>query len=78
MEGVPVMTEKQVVLPMTDALALLDVLRLTPIYALMGSEFEDELLADGVKLHKWRGYEKEHAEKCLALHAKVLAAAQKV
>jgi hypothetical protein len=73
MSGAPV--EKNIVLPMTDALALLEVLRLTPIYALMGSEFENELGND-FKRHKWEGYEKDHAERCMALHAKVLAAAQ--
>jgi hypothetical protein len=57
------------------ALDLMEILRLTPIYALLNSEDEGEL-GDDFKPHKWQGFEKEHAEKATAAFRVLLAEMQ--
>jgi hypothetical protein len=54
----------QVTIPLDLAIDILDVLRMSPIYALMGSEYT-HLLPRDFKSHKWEGHEPEHAEKAL-------------
>lgn len=63
------------IIEIEDAVAfeILEVLRLTPIYALLGSEFEAEI-AEDFKPWKWQGYEKEHAEKSVECHRALLNA----
>lgn len=65
------MTDK-VTIDFDLALDILEVLRLTPIYALLNSEHEDEL-GDDFKPHKWQGYEIEHADKSITQYRKLLA-----
>ncbi len=55
------------------AFDILELLRLGPIYALLGTEHEGEL-GDDFKPHKWQGYEMEHAESLAQAHLKLLAA----
>lgn len=51
---------------------ILDNLRNNFIFVLMGSEFEDELHQEGVKLYKWHGFEKEQAEQSSKLYIKLI------
>lgn len=55
------------------ALEILEVLRLTPIYALLNSDHEEEL-GDDFKPQKWQGYELEHAQKANDAFRSLLAA----
>lgn len=61
-----------IVIPFDEAMEMLDVLRLTPIYTLLNSEDEGEL-GDDFKPHKWIGCELEHAEKANAAFKVLLA-----
>lgn len=65
-------------IPFSDACNLLELLRLTPIYALLGSQFEEEELGTepDFKPHKWQGYEKDHADECIAAYGILLAGMQ--
>jgi hypothetical protein len=54
------------------ALDILEVLRLTPIYALLNSEQEDQL-GDDFKPHKWEGFELEHAHRATAAFRALVA-----
>lgn len=54
------------------AFRLLDLLRLTPIYSLMGSRFEESELPEDFKPHKWEGFELEHAEGALEAYRTLL------
>lgn len=54
---------KTVEIPLLLASNVLETLRLSTIYTLLGSEFEKDELPEDFKPHKWQGYEKEHAER---------------
>lgn len=58
------------------AFKMLDVLRLTPIYALLGSEFQSEL-GDDFKPWKFQGYEQEHAQQSAECHRALLDAMER-
>lgn len=53
-------------------LDILETLRLAHIYALLGSEFQDDELGDDFKAHKWKGYEKEYATTASAQYQALL------
>lgn len=55
------------------ALTILEALRLTPVWTLLGSEFEHELGGD-FKPEKWLGHEKGHAEVVTDCHRRLQAA----
>lgn len=65
------MSQNRIEIDQDLAFKILDVLRLTPIYALMGSEFEAELGED-FKPHKWKGFEEEHATAALETYRSLL------
>lgn len=67
-----------ITIPFSDACMLLELLRLAPIYALMGSEFEEAELGTepDFKRHKWTGFEKEHADECLSAYRMLLSGMQ--
>lgn len=58
-------------LPKNLVLKALEILRLNPIYALMGSPYEAELGED-FKRHKWEGFEQDHAEESLNVYKSIL------
>lgn len=55
------------------AFKMLDVLRETHIYTLMGSELESELPAD-FKPHKWEPYRGDHAQASVDVYRELLTA----
>lgn len=51
---------------------ILDNLRNNYIFVLMGSELENELEKEGVKLYKWIGFERDQAEQSSNLYRELL------
>lgn len=51
---------------------ILDNLRNNYIYVLMGTEFENELEKEGVRLYEWIGFERDQAEQSSNLYKSLL------